>query len=83
VFIVQFICFNHLNTAASVISMAYIVVYVLCTSYQEGISGAWTSGWILAQKRTLFYCVQDGKLQEADLRKARCIGECALLLSAL
>lgn len=50
-------------------------MYVLCTLYQEGISGMWTSGWILVQKRTLFYCVQDGTLQEADLRKARCIGE--------
>jgi hypothetical protein len=61
---------NDLN-----INMAYIIMCVLCTLYQEGISGTWTSGWILAQKRTLFYCVQDGTLQEADLRKARCIGE--------
>jgi hypothetical protein len=48
---------------------------VLNTLYQECISGVWTSGWILVHKRTLFYCVQDGTLQEADLRKARCIGE--------
>ncbi|XP_069692438.1 arf-GAP with Rho-GAP domain, ANK repeat and PH domain-containing protein 1 [Periplaneta americana] len=40
---------------------------------KEGISGAWTSGWILIQKRTMFYCVQKGALQEADLRKARCV----------
>jgi hypothetical protein len=50
-------------------------MYVLCVLYQEGISGAWTFGWILAQRRMLFYCVQAGILQEADLRKARCIGE--------
>jgi len=40
---------------------------------KEGVSGTWTSGWILAHKRTLFYRLQDGTLQEADLRKARCI----------
>ena len=53
------------------------VAYDVCLMYfvQEGISGTWTSGWILAQKRTLFYCVQDGTLQEADVRKARCIVE--------
>jgi len=53
------------------------MAYNACLTYfvQEGISGTWTSGWILAQKRALFYCLQGGTLQEADLRKARCIGE--------
>jgi len=57
------------------VNLAYIIMCVWCTLYQEGISGTWTPGWILAQRRTLFYCLQDGMLQEADLRKARCIGE--------
>jgi len=53
------------------------LAYNVCLMYfvQEGISGTWTSGWILAQNRTIFYCLKDGTLQEADLRKARCIGE--------
>ncbi|KAJ9579856.1 hypothetical protein L9F63_004458, partial [Diploptera punctata] len=38
----------------------------------EGISGIWTSGWVVVHKRTLVYYVQDGNVKESDLRKARC-----------
>ncbi|PSN41421.1 hypothetical protein C0J52_16872 [Blattella germanica] len=39
---------------------------------KEGISGTWTSGWILVHKRSLVYTVQDSSVKESDLRKARC-----------
>ncbi|CAG2055121.1 unnamed protein product [Timema podura] len=39
---------------------------------KEGVSGLWNLAWILLHKRTLFYCLTDGTLQEADLRKAIC-----------
>nr|CAD7256464.1 unnamed protein product [Timema shepardi] len=39
---------------------------------KEGVSGLWNLAWILLHKRTLFYCLTNGTLQEADLRKAIC-----------
>lgn len=41
--------------------------------FKEGIGGSWMPAWLLLQKRTLMYCVPKGKLNEADLRKARSI----------
>ncbi|KAK3909307.1 Arf-GAP with Rho-GAP domain, ANK repeat and PH domain-containing protein 2 [Frankliniella fusca] len=41
--------------------------------FKEGIGGSWTPAWLLLYKRNLMYCVPKGKLNEADLRKARSI----------
>ncbi|XP_049784428.1 arf-GAP with Rho-GAP domain, ANK repeat and PH domain-containing protein 2 [Schistocerca cancellata] len=38
---------------------------------KEGINGIWHTGWILITERTLLYCITNGAVQEADLRKAR------------
>ncbi|KAJ1523578.1 hypothetical protein ONE63_001425 [Megalurothrips usitatus] len=41
--------------------------------FKEGIGGSWLPAWLLLHKRTLMYCAPKGKVNEADLRKARSI----------
>lgn len=40
---------------------------------KEGISGKWSSAWILSHQRLFFYRLPKMTLQEVDLRKARCV----------